>query len=74
MVKELVLCNFICVCFNRGQKRFERPFPTRFDDTGNPPNPKMYQRSLSNENWRDREEDDDDGDWRKAGGSKWSRF
>ena len=31
----------------------------------------MYQRSLSSDNWRDRDEDDDDGDWRKAG-SKWN--
>ncbi|XP_052212053.1 GRB10-interacting GYF protein 2-like [Dreissena polymorpha] len=34
---------------------------------------KMYQRSLSSENWRDREEEEEEGgDWRKAGsGSKW---
>ena len=62
------------VSLNRGQKRFDRSFPSHYDESGNPQNPKMYQRSLSSDNWRDREEDDDNGDWRKAGGSKWSKF
>ena len=60
--------------FHRGQKRFDRSFPSHYEETGNPQNPKMYQRSFSSENWRDRDEDDDNGDWRKAGGSKWSKF
>ena len=51
-----------------GQK-YQRSYSTRFDET-TPPT-KMYQRSISSDNWRDREEEDDDGDWRKAG-SKWN--
>ncbi|KAK3583774.1 hypothetical protein CHS0354_022810 [Potamilus streckersoni] len=55
-----------------GAKRFERTFQNRYDDTGS--SQKVFQRSLSNDNWRVREDEDDedDGDWRRAGSSKWS--
>ncbi|XP_053378578.1 LOW QUALITY PROTEIN: GRB10-interacting GYF protein 2-like [Mercenaria mercenaria] len=50
-------------------KAYQRSYSNRYTDPTQPN--KVYQRSLSSENWRDREEDDDNGDWRRAG-SKWN--
>ena len=50
-------------------KRFERGFPPRpgFDDGPTSPRREL-SRSMSSENWRDtKKDDDDDGDWRRAG-------
>lgn len=49
----------------------------RYDDGSGGPPKREFNRSLSSENWRDRggnEEEEEDGDWRRAGGSKWSKF
>ena len=64
-------CNF---CAFRGTKRGFSA--NRYDDgTGMMPK-REFNRSLSSENWRERggeEEQEEDGDWRKAGGTKWSK-
>nr|XP_022340594.1 GRB10-interacting GYF protein 2-like isoform X2 [Crassostrea virginica] len=47
----------------------------RYDDGSGGPPKREFNRSLSSENWRDRggnEEEEEDGDWRRAGGSKWN--
>ncbi|XP_061162750.1 GRB10-interacting GYF protein 2-like [Saccostrea echinata] len=47
----------------------------RYDDGSGGPPKREFNRSLSSENWRDRggnEDEEDEGDWRRAGGSKWN--
>ena len=52
----------------------KRNYQSRYEDGSSGPPQRQFQRSLSNENWRDRggDEEEEDGDWRKAGGSKWN--
>ena len=54
----------------------KRNYQSRYEDGSSGPPQRQFQRSLSNENWRDRggDEEEEDGDWRKAGGSKWSMY
>ena len=54
----------------------KRNYQLRYEDGSSGPPQRQFQRSLSNENWRDRggDEEEEDGDWRKAGGSKWSMY
>ncbi|XP_041377891.1 GRB10-interacting GYF protein 2-like isoform X2 [Gigantopelta aegis] len=47
-------------------KKFDRGFTSRSQDDGIPPVRREYTRSLSNDNWREKDEDDD-GDWRRVG-------
>ncbi|XP_048776485.1 GRB10-interacting GYF protein 2-like isoform X2 [Ostrea edulis] len=47
----------------------------RYEDGSGGPPKREFNRSLSSENWRDRggnEEEEEEGDWRRAGGSKWN--
>lgn len=49
----------------------------RYEDGSGGPPKREFNRSLSSENWRDRggnEEEEEEGDWRRAGGSKWSKW
>ncbi|XP_052820959.1 GRB10-interacting GYF protein 2-like isoform X2 [Mya arenaria] len=56
--------------WEEGEPKYPRPYQNRYSDPTQPN--KVYQRSLSSDNWRDREEDDEEGgDWRRAG-SKWN--
>lgn len=78
-IKNMTRSNFFFLikvthgmCY-RGLKRFER----RFEDTSAISPRKEYNRSLSSDNWRDKteREEDDEGDWRRAGPrDKWGGF
>ena len=56
----------------RGSRKIERGFSRPYDELAREGHPR-YSRSMS-DNWREKgPEEDDDGDWRKAGSrDRWS--
>lgn len=61
------------IAFYRGRK-LDRNYPRPYDEVASGGNPR-FNRSIS-DNWRDKGagDDDEEGDWRKAGRDKWSKI
>ncbi|KAK6175421.1 hypothetical protein SNE40_013888 [Patella caerulea] len=55
-------------------KKYDRNYPTRTPFDENTGVRREYNRSLSNDNWREKTSEDDDGNWRRAGTrDKWNK-
>lgn len=70
----MLICVFIFWFYSGAKRNYNT---NRYDDGSGGPPKREFNRSLSSENWRDRggnEEEEEDGDWRRAGGSKWSKW
>ena len=69
-VTSLGIDDCILLYVYRRDKRYDRSYNRAYDDEQTSPR-REFTRSMSGENWRDaKKEEDEEGDWRRAGGSR----